>query len=547
MRKLLFVLSLIFASASCKAYAYGYDYDTVVVDGLSYYISIFTFPYDPTQYEAYLTYPGYDYNVVSRGYHEGDIVIPDSITLPDRFGPGEHKVGVVAIQSSAFCDSPGLRSVTIPSTVAAFGFSEERPGLVNCYFEGCSGLKTINVADGNSHFSSVDGVLFSKDKSTLIAYPSAKETVHYVMPEEVTEVNEKAFANAVRLNRVTFSAALKSIGVGAFDGCSSLDSIVVPASVENIGDGAFINCTALASLNLSSGLRSVGDSAFAGCSKLVSVSIPSSVASVGAGAFSNCSALATVSLPGSEAWIGVEAFAGCTSLVEITLPEGTTAAARRMFAGCTSLSKAVIGGSVYPNSFSETFEGCESLSQVMLPEGLDAIGDRAFQNCKALTGINVPDAVKSIGARSFADCTALRSVILGGGLTQMGDSVFWGCPNIVSVEAHAAHAPLSGLREFSYDIYDKATLTVPQRCLNEYKYEDPWRNFANIVEGNYSNAADIVVDNMMTCDVYGIDGQLVKSGVPFDRVADGLPRGCYVVSRNGVGYETEILKISINR
>ena len=120
--------------------------------------------------------------------------------------------GVTSIGDYAFYSCSGLTSVKIPESVTSIGWNP---------FAGCINLNSIRVASGNPRFISVDDVLFSKDKTELIAFPGAK-TGDYSIPSGVT-----------------------SIGHGAFWGCSGLTSVKIPESVTSIELLAFSDCTSL--------------------------------------------------------------------------------------------------------------------------------------------------------------------------------------------------------------------------------------------------------------------------------------------------------------
>lgn len=72
-------------------------------------------------------------------------------------------------------------------------------------------LQKINTKEGAENYRSIDGVLFSKDGSELLCYPSAKETVSYVVPDTVTTISERAFRFAANIKEITLPAKLCEI------------------------------------------------------------------------------------------------------------------------------------------------------------------------------------------------------------------------------------------------------------------------------------------------------------------------------------------------
>ena len=115
--------------------------------------------------------------------------------------------GVTVIEANTFKQS-GLTSITIPANVTricldafeqcddlqSFAIPASVTYIDDNPFSGCGKLSVITVDEGNPNYKAVDGVLFSKDDKTLIAYPKGKEGTTYTIPASVTEIGRYAFS-----------------------------------------------------------------------------------------------------------------------------------------------------------------------------------------------------------------------------------------------------------------------------------------------------------------------------------------------------------------
>ncbi len=117
--------------------------------------------------------------------------------------------------------------------------------IENNPFYYCSSLTNINVASGNLNYSSKDGVLFNKNKSTLIQYPIGNQRTEYTVPNSVTTIGVKAFFDCMSLTNVTLPNSVTTIELYAFFNCSSLTNVTIPNSVTTIGEYAFYPCIGL--------------------------------------------------------------------------------------------------------------------------------------------------------------------------------------------------------------------------------------------------------------------------------------------------------------
>jgi hypothetical protein len=169
--------------------------------------------------------------------------------------------GLASIGAQAFLGCITLATVAIPASVTNIG---------EFAFNSCPELASFAVDGGNSFYSSVDGVLFDKNQTTLVSYPQAKGT-NYTIPNGVMRIQEYAFEDFAGLASVSFPDSLTAIGEYAFCGCSALTSITLGDSLTNISDEAFMGCGSLTNAVIGKSFYFIGQWAFCQCSNLASV------------------------------------------------------------------------------------------------------------------------------------------------------------------------------------------------------------------------------------------------------------------------------------
>ena len=247
-----------------------------------------------------------------------------AITIPSKIDGKP----VTSIGDGAFYNCTSLTSITIPNSITSIG----KNSFITCW-----SLTNINVASGNNYFSSKDGILFNKDKTTLIRYPEGSKRAVYSIPSTVRNIGEDAFSYS-NLTSITIPDSVTSIGSWAFTYCDGLTSITIPNSVRNIEDYTFAYSHSLTSITIPNSVTSIGIETFSCCDSLTSITIPNSVTSIEDGAFRECINLKSITIPDSVTSIGSWAFTYCDSLTSITIPSSVTSIGDFAFYHCYNLS-----------------------------------------------------------------------------------------------------------------------------------------------------------------------------------------------------------------
>ena len=292
---------------------------------------------------------------------------------------------VTEIPDGRFFGDEVLTSVYIPESVTEISMGA---------FSIAPNLSSINISPNNTVYASVDGVLYSKDLSTLIEYPEAKADTTFDIPTSVTTIGLGAFSGASNLVSINIPVSVQTIEMSAFRDCLALTSITIPEGVTTISDCTFEGCRSLSVINLPESITTIKPSAFDRCLSLTSFTVPSGVTLIPKSAFSECKALTEIKLHDKITRIGANAFSSCISLKQINIPDSVT----RIDEGA--------------------FKKCTSLEEVIIPDGVTKIDKRTFMDCSTLVSVTIPESVTDIEADAFRYCKALSSIIFKGTVKQ---------------------------------------------------------------------------------------------------------------------------------
>ncbi len=341
---------------------------------------------------ATVTYNGTTYDVVALGeeaFYEASL---SSITIPSS---------VKQIKYGCFVFATGPSTITVPASVE----------VIESIAFAANNLTTLNVDENNPNYISMDGMLFSKDTTTLVECLRSKSGA-VTLPQKTRYLDELAFAYCQDITEVTLPEGLVSIGYWAFVANKKLNNVVIPSSVTYIAPGPFVNCPGLNNLSIAEGnthyymdgmmiLSADGDSLLSYHKSADSVYLPNTLRYING--FSGNYSVKYVHVPDGVTTIGREAFNGST-LVSIDLPSHLHSIENSAFYYCTSLTRVGMPATL-DTIGSSCFHTCLNLTSVDIPDGLRTITEGAFFMCNALSNITWGNAVEVIGPWAFGDCS----------------------------------------------------------------------------------------------------------------------------------------------
>lgn len=388
------------------------------------------------------------------------VVIPDSVkkigymafsncgnlksaTLPN---------GLVTIEDELFYGCKSLTAITIPQSVATIESSAfYRTGITSLnlpknvtnfttdFYDVMDKLTAINVDSQNPVFTSLDGVLYSKNMVELLRYPEAKADVTFTIPNGVKYVQGNSFKNCSALQNLTVPSSV--VYVINFVNCKNLKTVVFQGSSTLLGGWLFYQCPALANVTLPTALKAIPEHAFDGCSSLKSINLPTSVTTISNSAFKDCINLSSITLPSSLTQIDSATFYNCKALPEISIPSGVT----------------LINNAA--------FSGCSNLTSVIIPSKVTTMGAFAFKNCSNLVDARFKGIAPKIGKELFANTASGFKIFYPAGAGGWTTPTWYGYPT--QPYASLLDLPIIRLRQIptfsipKFTIGDSIDLKIP--------------------------------------------------------------------------------------
>lgn len=253
----------------------------------------------------------------------------ESVSIPE---------GVTTIEDRAFWQT-SLKNITIPASVTQIG------STIKEVFYQCYDLESITVANGNTAYRSVDGVLYTADGTTLIQYPQNKADTSYKMIDEATKIDFLAFNYTQNLQTIDFNNVTEfadkavygnqalqeivlknaaSLGNQAFSGNREVTSVLLEKVPTTVGESVFSSCASLANVTLPDDMKELQDGMFAFCTALKTLKFPAQLNRIGKACFDWAGLAGDLVIPESVENIGFVAFRNCHGLTSITVEGNPT-------------------------------------------------------------------------------------------------------------------------------------------------------------------------------------------------------------------------------
>lgn len=398
---------------------------------------------------------------------------------------------VTTIGKNAFAQT-GLGCLNIPASI-----TDIKPNAFKF-----SSFNKIEVDKNNLNYTSINGVLFSKDKTVLLAYPKENSATSYIIPDGVKIIESTAFMGTSNLNSIVIPNGVTTIKENAFYLCSNLKNVSIPTSVKSIGEYAFDfsactkenygyyigNCLIGAdneingNFTIKDGTRLVADSALREIDNLGNISIPASVEIIGDCAFLNFSSesLKNITVANENKYFssenGVLFNKNKTELLcypcgknetTYTVPNTVTKLAKVSFSGC-KLNKLILPNNlkyIDESAFTET-----SLKTLSIPESVEYIGKYTFL-MSGIETVNIPKRIATIEEGTFSCCINLKSVTIDNNIKHIGDYAFSRCYNLSDINI-SNNVTSIGKGAFQSTIIQKIELPASLESIGEYAFND---------------------------------------------------------------------------
>ena len=355
-------------------------------------------------------------------------------------------------------------------------------------FTACEDLVSFEVDEENPNYSSKDGILYNKDKTTLIAAPGTIETCK--IPDTVKIIGGYAFENCEKLKEVEFPKGLTEISYWGFGDCYSLTNITLPESLVKIGNNAFCGCRSLkGEIIIPDNVESIGGSVFSNCHNITKVILGKKVKEIENNAFYACNSQTEFEVDKENNYFntydGVLYDKNLTKIVyipygkkgQLNIPKTFTTFSltynnlsqnkqiTKIEVDSNNPNYSSQDGILYDKNKTNLIFAPSGLSveNLTILDSVQNISDYAFSSCENVTGsLHIPEGVKSIGSSSFAYTGLSGEVNIPSSVTTLGKNIFEDSKKITKINIDEGNQNYSSQEGVVYNKNKSTLLFAPE-------------------------------------------------------------------------------------
>ena len=257
----------------------------------------------------------------------GELVIPSEIPVDGQ------TYTVTGIAWLAFDNCETLTKVTIPNTICGISSVSVDPNANKNPFVGCTNLESIEVAEDNPAFCSVEGVLYDKEMTMLCSYPAGAKRQLYTVPEGIKTIGGNAFQDCPYLVNIQLPQTVSTIYHSAFSRCGHLETVNIPAGIIHLSAMMFGFCVSLKDIVIPDGVKTIAEKVFYGCTSLRKIEVPASVYLIGGLAFRGCTLDALVIRGHISEYLTKDVFSGLDVSTPLYVPASEVARYQSVYSG----------------------------------------------------------------------------------------------------------------------------------------------------------------------------------------------------------------------
>jgi len=442
----------------------------------------------------------------------------------------------IAFGQYVFCGCENLKRISIPNTTIA---------------------NTYPIADNCPNLEFIELGCTKADRGVATNVPRLREVLLDKITSYHPYVGDNAFFKGLNLDYLSMaevtSLPSRFVSTGiirrlnipkvtiifspGLENCTELCEVYAP-SVAILKDNAFNGCKKLTTLTLGD-IETIPYKAFASCESLQEPFLPASVKSIGDYAFSNCKGMKWICIPEGITTIGKGAFEGCSSVKEIVLNRSLKEIPEYAFSNCGKVDRLVIPSSVEKIGGS-AFRLTE-IEHFKLEEG-ENIYNVSWFGRNSESKVRTLEMYRPVSSDYYDEQTpSVKSIVADGLLAEprenkypsleyieLGENVHF-LPknlfvsqnvNIIKVDALVPpgrdddRATTHPFEFFNPDVYENASLIVPEAAAEAYSVAEPWQRFkqSTLLNKYFYN------DRSHSPDAFNLDDPIPVEGLTADGV-----------------------------